>query len=178
MAAFTYAAINAQGLVAGTSIAKASGEAAFRYNPYTPAPMEDIGQSSRGFVSRGFGINNTGTAVGDAAFIASHTADSPIRHAALFNNGWLIDLGTLKKQTYSRANSINSFNQVVGFSGPALDTAKSRAFFTGDTFGLSYREFDYDGRLRLWANGLAFSRNDIRTGVPGSSKYSRKELTR
>ena len=29
------AAINAQGLVAGTSIAKASGEAAFRYNPNT-----------------------------------------------------------------------------------------------------------------------------------------------
>src|SRR6476469_715468 len=91
------AAINGQGLVAGTSIAKASGEAAFRYNP---APMEDIGQSSRGVVSRGFVINNTGMAVGDAAFIASHTADSPIRHAALFNNGSLIDLGTLKKKTF------------------------------------------------------------------------------
>jgi hypothetical protein len=35
-----------------------------------------------------------------------------------------------------------------------------------------------DGRLRLWANGLAFSRSAIRTGVPGSSKNSRKELTR
>jgi hypothetical protein len=38
--------------------------------------------------------------------------------------------------------------------------------------------FVHDGRLRLWANGLAFSRSAIRTGVPGSSKYSRKELTR
>ena len=38
--------------------------------------------------------------------------------------------------------------------------------------------FAHDGRLRLWANGLAFSRSAIRTGVPGSSKYSRKELTR
>jgi hypothetical protein len=36
------AAINGQGFVAGTSSAKASGEAAFRYNPNNPAPMEDI----------------------------------------------------------------------------------------------------------------------------------------
>jgi hypothetical protein len=36
----------------------------------------------------------------------------------------------------------------------------------------------YDGRLRLCANGLAFSRRLIRTGVPGNSKNSRKELTR
>src|SRR5689334_6629363 len=42
------AAINNQGLVAGTSSAGTSGEAAFRYNPNIPAPMEDIGQSTRG----------------------------------------------------------------------------------------------------------------------------------
>jgi hypothetical protein len=42
------AAINGQGLVAGTSSAKASGEAAFRYNPNNSTPMEDIGQSTRG----------------------------------------------------------------------------------------------------------------------------------
>ena len=38
--------------------------------------------------------------------------------------------------------------------------------------------FAHDGRLRLCANGLAFSRSVIRTGVPGSSKNSRSELTR
>lgn len=129
------AAINGQGLVAGTSIAKASREAAFRYNPYNPAPMEDIGQSTRGIISRGFGINNTGMAVGDSAVLAAHTADSPIRHAALFNNGSLIDLGTLQKQTFSRANGINGFNQVVGFSGPELDSPKSRAFFWSKSTG-------------------------------------------
>jgi uncharacterized membrane protein len=43
------AATNNQGLIAGTSSARASGEAAFRYNPYNPALMEDIGQSLRGF---------------------------------------------------------------------------------------------------------------------------------
>ena len=40
------------------------------------------------------------------------------------------------------------------------------------------RRLAHDGRLRLWANGLAFSRSVIRTGVPGSSKDSRRELTR
>ena len=35
-----------------------------------------------------------------------------------------------------------------------------------------------DGRLRLWANGLAFSRSVMRTGVPGRSKASRIELVR
>ena len=32
------------------------------------------------------------------------------------------------------------------------------------------RRLAHDGRLRLWANGLAFSRSVIRTGVPGRSK--------
>src|SRR3954447_17043319 len=75
------AAINGQGLVAGTSSAETSGEAAFRYNPNSPAPMEDIGQSSRGLISGGFGINNIGVVVGDASFIAASTAGSPTRHA-------------------------------------------------------------------------------------------------
>ena len=129
------AAINNQGLVAGTSTAGTSGEAAFRYNPNNPAPMEDIGQSNRGVVSRGFGINNVGTVVGDSA-VAASTTDPSIRHAVLFGSGSAIDLGTLKKQTFSRANSINGFNQVVGFSGPALDTPKSRAFFWSKPTGM------------------------------------------
>lgn len=130
------AAINGQGLVAGTSSAETSGEAAFRYNPSKPVPMEDIGLSSRGVISRGFGINSTGVVVGDSAFIATNTAASPVRHATLFGDGSRIDLGTLTKQTYSRANSINGFNQVVGFSGPALDTPKSRAFFWSKSTGM------------------------------------------
>jgi probable HAF family extracellular repeat protein len=129
------AAINDQGLVAGTSIAETSGEAAFRYNPSNPAPMEDIGHSTRGIVSRGFGINNIGAVVGDSA-VAASINDSPIRHAALFSSGSVIDLGTLNRQAFSRANSINNFNQVVGFSGPGLDTPKSRAFFWSKSTGM------------------------------------------
>ena len=36
----------------------------------------------------------------------------------------------------------------------------------------------HDSRLRLCAKGLAFSRKVMRTGVPGRSKASRKELVR
>ena len=98
--------------------------------------MEDIGLSSRSVISRGFGINNNGVVVGDSAFLATNTGASPVRHATLFGDGSRIDLGTLTKQTYSRANSINGFNQVVGFSGPALDTPKSRAFFWSKSTGM------------------------------------------
>ena len=98
--------------------------------------MEDIGLSSRGVISRGFGINNNGVVVGDSAFLATNTGASPVRHATLFGDGSRIDLGTLTKQTYSRANSINGFNQVVGFSGPTLDTPKSRAFFWSKSTGM------------------------------------------
>ena len=131
------AGINGQGLVTGTSSAKASGEAAFRYNPYNPtAAMEDIGQSVRGLNSRGFGINNVGSVVGDVAVTGISTTDSEIRHAALFINGSIVDLGALKGQTFSRANGLNGFNQVVGFSSTQLDSAKSRAFFWSKSTGL------------------------------------------
>ena len=36
----------------------------------------------------------------------------------------------------------------------------------------------HDGRLRLCAKGFAFSRSVMRTGVPGRSKASRRELAR
>ena len=39
--------------------------------------------------------------------------------------------------------------------------------------GARGRLFAHDGRLRLCANGLAFSRSVIRIGVPGRSKASR-----
>jgi len=42
----------------------------------------------------------------------------------------------LNRQTFSRANGINGFNQVVGFSGPELDNPKGRAFFWSKSTGM------------------------------------------
>ena len=53
--------------------------------------------------------------------------------------------------------------------------AAHRRLVVGNSGG---RLFAHDGRLRLWANGLAFSRSVIRIGVPGRSKASRIELVR
>ena len=101
------AAISRQGLVAGTSIAEPSGEAAFRYNPNNPAPMEDIGLSSRGVISRGFGINNIGMVVGDSAFVATNTGASPVRHATLFGDGSRIDPAGMRISTGRRQPSFS-----------------------------------------------------------------------
>ena len=60
----------------------------------------------------------------------------------------------------------------------ATAAARTSGAAGASTVRCASARFAHDGRLRLWANGLAFSRSVIRTGVPGSSKNSRKELTR
>jgi probable HAF family extracellular repeat protein len=52
----------------------------------------------------------------------------PRSHAALFKGGYVVDLGVLKGQMYSRANGINATGQVVGYSGQQRDSSESRAF--------------------------------------------------
>ena len=59
-----------------------------------------------------------------------------VSHAAIFKGGTITDLGALKGGVYSRANGINAFEQVVGFSGPKLDTADSRAFVLSSLTGM------------------------------------------
>jgi probable HAF family extracellular repeat protein len=120
------AAINAQGQVTGTSsIDNSLGEAAFRFNHTTQARLEDLNETTNDS-SRGFSINDFGVVAGDATFFSR---DPLTRHAAIFSNGTVTDLGTLPKAgSYSRANGINSLGQVVGFAGPTLDTGTTRAF--------------------------------------------------
>ena len=114
------AAINNQGQVAGTSY-KGEETCAFHYD-YIQKFMEDAG----GLNSRGFGISSMNLVVGDAFFETM----GPMRasHAALFKGGFPIDLGVLRGQVYSRANSVNAFGQVVGFSGLTRDGTESKAF--------------------------------------------------
>ena len=72
-----------------------------------------------------------------------------------------------------RPSASMSSRMVTKMKATAAPRAHRRRL--GDALG---RLLAHDGRLRLWANGLAFSRSVIRTGVPGSSKASRSELTR
>jgi probable HAF family extracellular repeat protein len=120
------AAINEKGQVTGTSaLGNSLGESAFRYNNTAQARLEDLNDSTDDN-SRGFGINDFGVVAGDATFAGRNPLP---RHAALFSNGAVTDLGILAAAgNYSRANAINSLGQVVGFAGPDLDSGKSRAF--------------------------------------------------
>jgi probable HAF family extracellular repeat protein len=113
------AAINHDGQVAGTS-----GTLAFRYTSTAKEKMEDVAKYTKG-TSRAFGINDSGLVVGDSTF------GTEFSHAAVFSNGSATDLGILKgRGPYSRANDINSFGQVVGFSSQSPDSGDARAFIT------------------------------------------------
>ena len=132
----TAAAINNSSEVTGTS-----GGAVFRYSKEI---MEEIGQNPFG-LSRGFGIDGFGQVVGDSTF---NQAGS-ISRAALFSNGSVRDLGTLKGGgLFSRANGINALGQVVGFTSETFDGDYGRAFIIdtkaqlGSRLGLSRRMVD------------------------------------
>jgi probable HAF family extracellular repeat protein len=112
------AAINNKGDVAGTS-----GQLAFRYSNSDKVRMDDAAKYSKG-TARAFGINDSGLLVGDSTFGLNFS------RAAVFSNGTATDLGTLKSGgSYSRANDINSFGEVVGFASQSRDSSAGRAFF-------------------------------------------------
>ena len=118
------AALNINGHAAGTAYKK--GESCAFYYDYLEKFMYDAG----GLNSRGFGINYVNLIVGDSYFAGSRKAS----HAALFKGGIAVNLGVLKGQLYSRANSINAMGQVVGYSGQQRDSSESRAFlWTSET---------------------------------------------
>jgi probable HAF family extracellular repeat protein len=120
------AALNNNAHVAGTAH-KGSVTCAFYYDNLKKF-MEDAG----GVNSRGFGINSMNVMVGDSFFAGPMDAS----HAALFKGGFAADLGVLKGKAYSRANSINTMGQVVGFSSAQRDGAESRAFLWSNQTGM------------------------------------------
>jgi probable HAF family extracellular repeat protein len=125
----TPAAINGEGFMAGTS-----GNAAFYSNSQDKVPMKDVSQDPPDSIARGFGVNSSGWVVGDSTF----GGDGLVSRAAVFCKDTTIDffIGG-KNSPYSRANAINNLGQVVGYSGPKLDGATSRAFIWSEATGVS-----------------------------------------
>ncbi len=122
-------AMNNLGQVAGTATAGDQHAAFLYYYNGKEDEMEDIG----GLGTRAFGISLSGVIVGDAYF---PNIMKDVSHAALFNGGGVVDLGVLKGQMFSRANSMNAMRQVVGYSGVKRDSALSRAFIWTSRTGM------------------------------------------
>lgn len=127
------AALNNLGHVAGTAY-KGQETCAFHYD-YSKKFMQDAGGTN----SRGFGINSMGMIVGDSFFGPAPAGPvPPPSHAALFKGGsFVVDLGVLKGQVFSRANGINAMGQVVGYSGLTRDGTDSRAFMWSGQTGMT-----------------------------------------
>jgi len=88
--------------------------------------IKDLGTLPLGFPTTiAFGINNRGQVVGAAA-----TA-SWIRHAFLFDDGVMTDLGTLPGGSYSDATGINNRGQVVGVASTASGETHAFLFENG-----------------------------------------------
>ena len=106
------AGINNAGQVAGQSY---SGNElhAVRFNY---GAIDDLGTIPGGSTSTGVGINDLGQVTGDSQYSVNGGA---IRHAALWRDGTVTDLGFLPSWgNYSRGNGINNAGVVVGHSGP------------------------------------------------------------
>jgi len=117
--------INQSGQVTGYS-----GSHAARF---TYGVVEDLGTLPGGNISTGIAIDDLGQVVGDS----QHQNGGSIRHATLFSNGTRTDLGYLPSSgNYSRGMGINNATEVVGWSGPSMDTTNTRAFIWDATNGM------------------------------------------
>lgn len=147
--------INQSGVVAGASMSGANGHAA----RFTYGVAEDLGVIPGGSISSGTGINDSGVVTGDSEYSVNGGA---IRHATLFKNGTAIDLGSLPLAgNYSRGNSINNSEVVVGHSGFRLSTSNTRAFIWDAANGMR----DIGDLGGGWAKALAINDANQVTGT-------------
>ncbi|MDO8336094.1 MAG: HAF repeat-containing protein, partial [Candidatus Saccharibacteria bacterium] len=109
---------------------------AFRINNGVATDIGTLG--GRGAMA--FGINNSGQVVG-----ASNTVGS--RHAFLYANGTMSDLGTLGGYQDSQAQAINNNGQVVGYSAGSNDPS-----------------INHHARATLWNNGLIVDLEGLSNG--------------
>lgn len=139
-------AVNDSGEIVGYGMLREAGM------PPLPSPFVLPGDSSSGSVQRGFYYNgqtliNIGTLKGgyvsmavdinEIGVVAGHSglADGSL-HAVKYENGMLVDLGTLREKSLdgdSFALAINNFNQIVG---AVIFPEVSRAFIYEDGKGM------------------------------------------
>ncbi|VAX39082.1 hypothetical protein MNBD_PLANCTO03-484, partial [hydrothermal vent metagenome] len=101
-----------------------------------------------GLGSYGYDINNARQVVGRADTGALFDDDRWIFHAFLWQDGVMIDLGTLPGDDFSSASRINQGGDIVGWS--------RRGFFDGIS------------RAVLWHDGTAI---DLNTRIPPDSGW-------
>jgi probable HAF family extracellular repeat protein len=118
--------INNNGQIVGSAEIATGVVHAFLYSGDT---MIDLGALPGLPYSRATGINNNGQIVGYSETLASFNTGGfdGQRHAFLYSGGTMKDLGTLGG-VFSEAYGINDKGQIVGFSNPAVNSARKAAF--------------------------------------------------
>jgi probable HAF family extracellular repeat protein len=109
--------INDNGEIVGTSRSEVpQGSPPFPARPFVwkDGAMKDLGTLG-GPSANAIGINNKGQVVGTSLIDPGNLQG--ISHAVLWQDGEIIDLGTLREGETSIANAINDRGQVVGISG-------------------------------------------------------------
>lgn len=122
-------AMSSTGQVVGTAKAGEDHVAFLYYYNGKEGEMDEVGSLG----SRAFGISPGGIVVGDFYHPEQMTH---FNHAAFFKGSEAVDLGTLAGYPYSRANGMNAFRQVVGFSSVLRDSDESRAFIWTSRTGM------------------------------------------
>jgi probable HAF family extracellular repeat protein len=125
------------------------------------------GATNEGYVnSEAYGINSVGDVVGASSYILG----SSTRHAFLYRNGWMQDLGTLPgAQGESYAVGINDLGHVVGFSSTAAANDSYRAFIYTAADGM--RELDLPGEANFaYAINSAEQTTGLTSLAPGSAQ--------
>jgi probable HAF family extracellular repeat protein len=100
------------------AIALTAGELDIQYGKayrYSNGVYTSLGSLAYGASTRAYGLNNSGVVVGDSGLEMDTWEYNALRHGVIFQNGQVIDLGTLGG-AQSTARSINDSNAVVGWS--------------------------------------------------------------
>ncbi len=153
------AGINNAGAVTGTSTA-GNETHAVRFHD---GLVDDLAPIPGGNTSMGVGINNLGHVTGDSQYSVN---GGSIRHAALWRDGTVIDLGYLPSWSYySRGNGINDADVVVGHSGPSLSTSNTHAFIWDAANGMR----DLGTLGGAYAKAFSINNSNVVTGTSQSS---------